>query len=471
MLDVMENTSRTDIEKILEDQKDFFLECRTKNVDFRLQQLQKLKAAIVRDETKITEALWSDLHKSPEEAYLTEISILYQEINNHIRHLRKWAKPQAVAAPVHLLFSRNRIMYEPLGVALIIAPWNYPFQLLMNPLVGAISAGCCAVLKPSPYAPATAKVMEEMIAETFPSRYISVVQGNREVNRILLEQRFDLIFFTGSPDLAKTVMTAAAKHLTPLVLELGGKSPCIVDKDANISMAAKRIAWGKTINSGQTCIAPDYLFIHRSVKDAFIEKYKERINAMFGNDCKQSKYYPRIVNGKAMERLKKLMLDGDIVFGGEIDENEKYIAPTLIDNVKPEYPVMQEEIFGPILPVMTFDDVSQAIDYINMHEKPLAFYYFGKSKTGREVLQKTTSGGGCINDTIMHVVNHNLPFGGVGNSGMGKYHGKESFLTFSNKRAIVNSPLWFDAAMKYAPYGERKKPFVRFVYKTIIGKK
>jgi aldehyde dehydrogenase (NAD+) len=467
----MENTSRTDIEKILESQKDFFSKCRTKNVDFRLQQLKKFKAAIIKYETKITGALWNDLHKSPEEAYLTEISILYQEINNHIKHLRKWSKPQTIPALVHLLFSRNRIICEPLGVALIIAPWNYPFQLLMNPLVGAIAAGCCAVLKPSPYAPATAKVMEEMIAETFPSPYVSVVQGNREVNKILLEQRFDLIFFTGSPDLAKKVMTAAAKYLTPLIMELGGKSPCIVDKDADISMAAKRIAWGKTINAGQTCIAPDYLFIHHSVKDLFIEKYKESVVGMFGDDCKQSKYYPRIVNEKAMERLKKLMLDGNIVFGGEIDENERYIAPTLIDDVKPEYPVMQEEIFGPILPIMTFDDIFQTTDYINTHEKPLAFYYFGGSKTAGDILLKTTSGGGCINDTLMHAANHHLPFGGVGNSGMGKYHGKESFLTFSNKRAIVNSPLWFDATVKYAPHNEQKNPIARLVYKMFLGKK
>jgi aldehyde dehydrogenase (NAD+) len=457
IIDAMENTSRADIEKILKSQKDFFLECRTKDVDFRLQQLKKFKSAIVKYETKIAEALWKDLHKSPEEAYLTEISILYQEINRHIKHLKKWSKPERVATPVHLLPSRSRIMYEPLGVALIIAPWNYPFQLLMNPLVGAISAGCCAVLKPSPYTPATAVVMEEMIAETFPSCYISAVQGNREVNRILLEQRFDLIFFTGSPELAKKVMTAAAKYLTPLVLELGGKSPCIVDKDANISMAARRIAWGKTINSGQTCIAPDYLFIHHSVKDLFVEKYREAVVSMYGNDCKQSKYYPRTVNLKAVERLKKLMLDGNIVFGGEIDENERYIAPTLIDNVKPEYPVMQEEIFGPILPIMTFDDISQVTDYVNTHEKPLALYYFGKSRAAGDILLKTTSGGGCINDTLMHVTNHNLPFGGVGNSGMGKYHGKESFLAFSNKRAIVNSPVWFDMTLKYAPFKHFKK--------------
>jgi aldehyde dehydrogenase (NAD+) len=294
--------------------------------------------------------------------------------------------------------------------------------------------------------------MEEMISETFSSDYIAIVQGDREVNKILLEQRFDLIFFTGSPDLAKKVMKAASEHLTPVVLELGGKSPCIVDKEANINIAAKRIAWGKTINSGQTCIAPDYLFIHHSIKDLFIEKYKKAIIDMFGNNCKQSKYYPRIVNEKAMTRLKRLLLDGNIIFGGEFDDNERYIAPALIDDIKPEHPVMQEEIFGPILPIMTFDNISQVINYVNSHEKPLALYYFGNSKKSKDILLKTTSGGGCINDTLMHISNHNLPFGGIGNSGMGKYHGKESFLTFSNKRAIVNSPAWFDMTLKYAPF-------------------
>jgi aldehyde dehydrogenase (NAD+) len=452
MIGIMKNTSRADIEGILKRQKEFFSEHRTKNVTFRLQQLEKLKSAILKYETKITGALWNDLHKSPEEVYMTEISILFQEINNHIKHLKKWAKPQRVSTPIHLLPSKSQIIYEPLGVVLIIAPWNYPFQLLMNPLVGAVSTGCCAVLKPSPYTPATATIMEEMIAETFSSDYIGIVQGNREVNHILLEQRFDLIFFTGSPALAKNVMKAASEHLTPVVLELGGKSPCIVDKEANIDIAAKRIAWGKTINSGQTCIAPDYLFIHRSVKDLFIERYKKTIANMYGNDCKQSKYYPRIVNAKAMERLKKLLLDGHIVFGGEFDDKERYISPTLIDDIKPEHAIMQEEIFGPILPVMTFDHISQVIDYVNSHEKPLALYYFGKNRKSKDILLQTTSGGGCINDTLMHITNHNLPFGGIGNSGMGKYHGKESFLAFSNKRAIVNSPVWFDMTVKYAPF-------------------
>ncbi|MDR2652330.1 MAG: aldehyde dehydrogenase [Prevotellaceae bacterium] len=448
--------SSTAIEKILNSQRIFFATHQTKDIEFRLQQLKKFKSSILKYKKNITDALWLDLHKSPEEAYLTEISIVLQEIDCHINHLRKWAKPQKVGSPIELLFSKSRIYYEPLGVALIMAPWNYPFQLLMNSLVGAISAGCCAILKSSPYSPATAKVMEEIITGAFAENYIAITHGNREVNRILLEQRFDIIFFTGSPDLGKTVMNAASKHLTPVVLELGGKSPCIVDKDANLNIAAKRIAWGKTINAGQTCIAPDYLFIHSSVKEHFVEKYKDAITGMFGKDCKQSKYYARIVNQKAMERLQKLMQHGDIIFGGNIDEQERYIAPTLIDNVKPDYPVMQEEIFGPILPIMTFDDIENVINYVNSHEKPLAFYYFGKDKSAKNILYKTTSGGGCVNDTLMHIVNHNLPFGGVGHSGMGKYHGKESFLAFSNKRAIVISPVWFDVAMKYAPFSKLK---------------
>jgi aldehyde dehydrogenase (NAD+) len=437
---------------MLNSQRAFFSTHQTKDMGFRIQQLKKFKSAILKYERNITEALWLDLHKSAEESYMTETSIVLKEIDYHIKHLRKWAKPQKVGSPVELFLSKSGIYYEPLGVALIIAPWNYPFQLLMNSLVGAISAGCCAVLKASPYTPATAKVMEEMIIDAFPEHYIGFTQGNRDVNRILLEQRFDIIFFTGGADLGKKVMEAASKHLTPVVLELGGKSPCIVDKDANPDIAAKRIAWGKTVNAGQTCIAPDYLFIHSTMKEIFVEKYKKAIAGMFGDDSKQSKHYGRIVNDKAMERLKKLMQHGDIIFGGNIDETERYIAPTLIDNVKPEYPIMQEEIFGPILPMMTFDDIEQVIDYVNVHEKPLAFYYFGNNKSAKNVLYKTTSGGGCINDTLMHIANHNLPFGGVGNSGMGKYHGKDSFLAFSNKRAIVNSPVCFDIAMKYAPF-------------------
>jgi aldehyde dehydrogenase (NAD+) len=448
----MEDTSKEKIESLLTSQREFFATHQTKSIKFRIENLKKFQASIQKYETKIGDALWTDLHKSFEEAYLTEISIVKQEIKNHLKHLKSWAKPKRVSTPLQLLPSSCKIIYEPLGVALIVAPWNYPFQLLMNSVVGAISSGCCSILKPSPYTPTVAMVMEEMITEFFEPNYIGVVQGGRNVNAFLLEQRFDIIFYTGSPLVGKVVMRAAAEHLTPVVLELGGKSPCIVDSSANLDIAAKRIAWGKTINAGQTCIGPDYLYVHRSVKEELLLKIAAQIVNMHGTDIKQSHWFPRIVNQQAMDRLQKLLVHGDVVFGGEVDAAEKYIAPTIIDNVQPDFPIMQEEIFGPILPVLTFDDISEVLDYVNSHEKPLAFYYFGNNKKAKEMLMKTTSGGGCINDTLMHIANHHLPFGGVGNSGLGKYHGKESFLAFSNSRAIVNTPTWIDMPFKYAPF-------------------
>lgn len=448
----MEDTARNIIEEVLDRQRSFLATGRTKSLAFRLDKLIRFKAAVKKYEKRITEALWSDLHKSYQEAYLTEISIVIQEIDNHIKHLKRWSKPKRVPTPLHLLPSKSRIIYEPLGVALIMAPWNYPFQLLMNPLVGAISAGCCAMLKPSPYTPHVAKVMEEMVHETFDPDYIAIAQGSRKVNEILLEQRFDFIFYTGSPFVGKVVMRAAAEHLTPVVLELGGKSPCIVDAGANLDIAAKRIAWGKTINAGQTCIAPDYLMVHQSVKDELLKKIAANIDKMFGPDIKQSNYFPRIVNQKAVERLQKLMEHGKVRYGGQVDAADRYISPTLIDEIQPDFPIMQEEIFGPILPVMIFDHIDQAVSYINAHEKPLAFYYFGKNRQAKEVLAKTTSGGGCINDTLIHIANHQLPFGGVGNSGLGKYHGHGSFLAFSNSRAIMTSPTWIDLPIKYVPF-------------------
>jgi aldehyde dehydrogenase (NAD+) len=451
-MQIKESATGTDIESIVKSQHNYFATHCTKSLNFRMENLKKFKSVIIKYDNKIAEALWADLHKSYEETYLTEISIVVQEINNHLKHIKRWAKSRRVKTPVQLLFSTSRIMYEPLGVALIIAPWNYPFQLLLNPLVGAISSGCCAVLKPSPYTPHIAKVMEEMLAEIFDSKYIAVIQGDREVNQKLLNQRFDIIFFTGSPSLGKVVMNAAAKNLTPVVLELGGKSPCIVDADADIAVAAKRIAWGKFINAGQTCIAPDYLFVHHSVKEQLLEKIAASIEKMYGKDPKQSRCFPRIVNQKAMERLQKLMQHGKIKYGGQIDMEQKYIAPTLIEDVQPDFPIMHEEIFGPILPVMTFENLSQVITYVNENEKPLAFYYFGNHKTAKEILMKTTSGGGCINDTIIHVSSHHLPFGGVGNSGMNKYHGRDSFLAFSNERSIVISPFWIDLPFKYPPF-------------------
>ena len=448
----MTETSKDIILKNIAAHKTFFSTHKTKDIGFRLTQLKTLKKAILQYQQKIEAALWQDLHKSPEEAYLTEISLVIGEIDNHVKHLKKWAAPKRVASPLHLKPASSKIMYEPLGTALIVAPWNYPFQLLINTLVGAISAGCCSVLKPSPDTPTVAKVMDDMIAENFDSNYISVVHGGRETNTLLFAQRFDIIFFTGSPKVGKVVMKAAAENLTPVVLELGGKSPCIVDADANIDIAAKRIIWGKLINAGQTCIAPDYLFAHESIKDELLNKIAKNIKLMYGDDIKQSRFYPRIVNDDAVVRLSGLLNEGTIHTGGEIDMKEKFIAPTIIDNVQPDFKIMQAEIFGPILPVMSFSHIDETIDYINKNEKPLAFYYFGKNKNAKDILAKTSSGGACINDTLMHVSNHNLPFGGVGNSGLGNYHGQNSFFAFSHKRAVVTNPTWIDLPLKYITF-------------------
>lgn len=448
----MQETSKHTIDTLLQKQKSFFSSDQTKSIPFRIAQLKKLKKMVLSNQRLIEEALWNDLHKSPEEAYLTEISLVTGEIDYHLKRLKKWARPTRVKTPIHLFPSSSKIIHEPLGTALILAPWNYPFQLLINPLIGSISAGCTSIIKPSPDTPNVARVIEKIIEKTFEDSYIAVVQGGKETNTILFHEAFDIIFFTGSPRVGKVVMEAASKKLTPVVLELGGKSPCIVDADANIKVAAKRIAWGKLINAGQTCIAPDYLFAHQDIKDELLDEIAKNFVEMYGNDVKNSRFYPRIVNNRAVDRLSKLMNEGKIHTGGEIDEKQKYIAPTIIDNVLPEHPIMQEEIFGPILPVLTFSKINQVTDYVNSHEKPLAFYYFGTNNQAKNVLKKTSSGGACINDTLMHIVNHNLPFGGVGNSGMGKYHGKESFEVFSNRRSIITTPTWLDLPVRYAPF-------------------
>lgn len=448
----MEETAFPDIAALIEKQRAFFATHQTKEIAFRLQQLKKLRHAIRQYEPRIAEALMLDLHKSPQEVYLTETGIVLDELNNHIRHLKRWARDKRVPSPLFLFPSKSRIHCEPLGVTLIVSPWNYPFQLLINPLIGAVSAGCCAILKASPYAPHTAEVIGSMIRQAFPEEYVALVQGNRQVNQFLFSQKFDLIFFTGSPALGRVVMKAAAENLTPCILELGGKSPCIVDRQANLHLAARRIIWGKTVNAGQTCIAPDYLFVHKDIKEDLLKEMKSAIKRFFGEDSHLSPYYPRIVNKKAMARLKQLLLHGNIVAGGEVDEEQHYIAPTLIDNIGPQDPVLQEEIFGPLLPVMTFENIQEVLSYINTHEKPLALYYFGNSKKAEEVLRQSSSGGVCINDTLMHITNTRLPFGGVGNSGMGKYHGKRSFLAFSNERAIVKTPTCMDLPMRYAPF-------------------
>ena len=444
------NTPTEQITWLAAAQKQYFRTGQTLDISYRLTALRALKAAILKHEKALTDALWADLHKSYEEAYLTEISIVLGEIDNHISNLRSWASPVHRPTPLKMFPSRSRIVSEPLGSTLIIAPWNYPVQLLLNPLVGAISAGCTAILKPSPYVPTVAKALEELIADTFESEYVATVQGNRDVNTALLAERYDLIFFTGSPALGRTVMAAAAKNLTPVVLELGGKSPCIVDYDADIEVAARRIAWGKCLNAGQTCIAPDYLLVHSAVKDRLIAALGKEFKALLGEEPQQSKHFVRIVNERAFARLVGYFKDGDIVVGGQTERSERFIAPTILDNVNPESAVMQDEIFGPIFPVVTFQTTDEAINFVTSREKPLALYYFGKS--GKQVIRRTSSGGACINDTIMHIANENLPFGGGGNSGMSSYHGKNSFDVFSHQRAVVTTPTWLDLPFRYMPY-------------------
>lgn len=454
----MENTATERIDEILAKQKAFFLQDKTKNVKYRIEMLQKLSVAIDRWERTLAEALWVDLHKSYEEAYLTEISLVKAEIREHIKSVKHWAKKERCVSPITIFGSKSYVVKEPLGTTLIVSPWNYPIQLLLNPLVGAISAGCTAVLKPSPYVPNVSKAIESMISETFDESYIAVVQGNRDVNAYLFKQKFDLIFFTGSPALARTVMKAAAEHLTPLVLELGGKSPCIIDKSADVKVAAKRIAWGKALNSGQTCIAPDYILIHSEIKDAFVQAFKDSLHELYGDAIADSKHYVRIVSDKAFERITGYLSEGSVICGGHYDAKTRFIEPSLIENMSLDSPVMTEEIFGPLFPVVTLTETAQqsflqqVVEFVTKREKPLAFYYFGKESDGWKAIASTSSGGGCINDTIMHIVNANIPFGGVGNSGMGHYHGKESFEAFTHRRSIVVTPTAFDLPFRYMPY-------------------
>ena len=453
----MENTSTETIIRIHKAQREYFHSGATLDIGFRKEMLKRFLNAMEEWEDKLADALWKDLHKSYEEAYLTEISIVKAEIRNHLKNVSGWARKRKAHSPLKLFPSRSYIVKEPLGCSLIVSPWNYPVQLLLNPLVGAISSGCTAVLKPSPYVPNVSKVIEEMMKSTFEERYIAVVQGNRDVNTMLFEQRWDLIFFTGSPALARKVMSAASRNLTPVILELGGKSPCIIDKTADIRTAAKRIAWGKTLNSGQTCIAPDYILIHKDVKEAFVKAFAEEVRDLHGNDIKEDRHYVRMVNDKAFERVTGYFKDGKIIYGGRTDAESRFIEPTLIEDVALDSPLMTEEIFGPVFPIITLDDngksfCNKALEFVNSREKPLAFYYFGKESDGWEIIRRTSSGGGCINDVIMHIANENVPFGGVGNSGMGRYHSKESFEAFSHTRSIIATGTWIDLPFRYMPY-------------------
>ena len=442
-----------DVQQTLDAQREFFNTGFTKYARYRLAQLAVLKSAIKRHEREIYGALRADLNKSEFESYETEIGIVLKEISYVSRHLKNWVRPVRVKSPFVHFRSRSYVYSEPYGSVLIVSPWNYPFQLTMVPLVGAIASGNCAVVKPSENSKYTSKVISKILKECFEEDYVAVVLGGRKVSEELLQHKFDYIFFTGSVPVGKIVMQAAAKNLTPVTLELGGKSPCIVDESANIKLAARRIVWGKFLNAGQTCIAPDYVLAHENVKDLLVKHMSAYITRFYGAEPIKCPYLPKIINQKHFERLVHLMSRGDIVKGGMYDARTRIIEPTILADVPLHSQIMQEEIFGPLLPVIGFTDLEYAIDVIRSRPKPLAFYLFTESKCReREVMQKVAFGGGCVNDTVIHFSNPYLSFGGVGASGMGRYHGKASFDTFSHKKGVMKKTNTFDIPFRYPPF-------------------
>lgn len=436
--------------ELVQKQKAFFKTGKPKEVSYRLEALQKLKTAIQENEKKLMESLRADLNKSEFDAYTAEIGFVLSELGYTISHLETWVKPKKVKTPVTHMGSASYIYSEPYGVALIIAPWNYPFQLAIAPLIGAISAGNCAVIKPSELTPKTSELLAELIKGLFPEEYIAVVEGAVETSTALLKEKFDYIFFTGSVPVGKIIMEAAAKNLTPITLELGGKSPCIVHEDANIKLAAKRIAWGKFTNAGQTCIAPDYLYLHKNIKETFLKQFKETIKELYGTQPLNNPDYTHIVSQRHFTRLESFLKDGEIYCGGQTDEAKLAIEPTVLTGINWNDSIMEVEIFGPILPVMEYESLDEVLEGIHNHPKPLALYIFTENDSVQQkVLNSVSFGGGCINDTVYHFASPHLPFGGVGPSGIGSYHGKGSFDTFSHKKSVLKQTTLFDIPFRY----------------------
>ena len=443
---------------MIEKYRDYFNTGETRSYEFRINQLNKLKNAIKKYEKEILKALYNDLGKPEFEAYATEIGIVYEEINYAIKNLKSWMKRKKVKTPITQMGSKSYIYPEPIGVVLIIAPWNYPFNLLMVPLIGAISAGNTIIIKSSKESHHISFVITKIIEENFDHRSIGMIKGGREEVNEILEEKLDYIFFTGSVEVGKKVMKAASKNLTPITLELGGKSPVIVDKSANIKVAAKRIAWGKFLNVGQTCVAPDYLIVHKDIKDDFIQELIKVIKEYFGDNPKESKSYGRIINERHFNRLINLIDKEKLIFGGDYDCEERYIGPTIVDDVNWNDSVMAEEIFGPILPIMTYNKIEDTINMINSHPKPLALYIFSEDKNVIDkVVESISYGGGCINDTVSHTASVYLPFGGIGNSGMGAYHGKVSFDLFSHLKSVLNKSTKLDIKIVFPPYEDKLK--------------
>ena len=433
-------------------QKEYFRSGATLPLEFRLAQLRSLYRGIKRFEPQILEALRSDLGKSAEESYMSEIGMCLTEIRHTARHLREWSRPQRVPTPLMHFPGSSRIIREPRGVCLIIAPWNYPFLLAVGPMISAIAAGNCVTLKPSEYAPATAAVLEKMLGVCFEGRFCRTVTGGAEVSAAETARPYDMIFFTGSTAVGRKVMAAAAQNLTPVVLELGGKSPCIVDETADLSVAAARIIWGKCLNSGQTCVAPDYVLVARSRKDALIREMQKAICRFYGEDPCENSAYPRIVNERHFDRLAA-MLPEDPAVGGRVDRESLKIEPTLIETtLNDQSPLMTEEIFGPLLPIVPYDNIHEALGYILSRPRPLALYLFSRNrKLQRRVVETIPFGGGCINDTISHITTPYLPFGGTGDSGMGAYHGRCGYETFTHAKSILSKPFRPDLPVRYPP--------------------
>lgn len=455
-----------DLVNKLEAQRKFFNTGATKNYDFRLAQLKKLEAVVKKNEQQIFDALYTDLKKSPEECWITENGFFLSELKNAIGKLSKWMKPARVSTNLANLPARSFIQPEPLGVVLIISPWNYPFQLLLTPLIGAIAAGNCVVLKSSEFAPATAAIVKQMVQEIFDENYILYTEGDGAsvISEMMDGFVFDHVFYTGSTAVGKIIYQNAAKNLVPVTLELGGKSPCVVEAEVDIKVAAKRIVFPKFSNAGQMCVAPDYVLVHRSQKEALLEAFKTAVDGFFKGDAAGSYDYGRIINEKQFDRLCKYLKDGTIVYGGKFDRDKLFIEPTIMVDVQLDAPIMQEEIFGPILPVIAFDTMEEALAIIQKNKNPLAFYLFTSNASKEKAwLQAVAFGGGCVNNASVHLLNHNLPFGGRGASGLGNYHGRFSFNTFSHKKAIVKTPTWFDPAIKYPPYKGKLSLFKKLI--------
>jgi len=453
-----------DVEKVIALQRSYYDANKTKDISFRIKQLKLLKKGIKKYEKEIERALFKDLGKHKNESYMTEIGFIYASISNMTKNLKKWAKPKKERTPVYLLPAKSYIVSEPYGTVLILGAYNYPVQLLIEPLIGAIAAGNTAVVKTSEMAKNTSKVIKSIIDDTFSKDYIVCVEGGKDTNTSLINAKFDYIFFTGSPAVGKIVMGAAAKNLVPITLELGGKSPVIVEESANLKEAARRIIWGKTLNAGQTCVAPDYVLVQEEAAEELIVQMKKAIKKYYGKNIERSKDYGRIINEKHFKRIVNLIESekNNILFGGHSDEESRFIEPTIIRSSDLASLLMQEEIFGPVLPVIKYRKLDSAINTIKQFEKPLALYLFTKKRSvQKRVLNDISSGNACINDTIMHLANYKLPFGGVGGSGMGSYHGERSFITFSHQKGVLKKPAGINNTLSYPPFSEKKLRLIK----------